>query len=100
MNPTSGKLWCIHIPGPDDLYAAPSHDVADHMAACHNKTMQEFFDRNPEKLILWGVIFNEIKARVIEWTHGADEHAEDLANFDPDEWGLNEGPSPSGKGLR
>jgi hypothetical protein len=90
MTPTTDKLWCIRIPGPDDLYAAPSHQTAEHMAAYHNATMREFFDRNPEKLTQWGVTFDEIKAQVIEWPHDADEHAEDLADFDPDEWLIGE----------
>jgi hypothetical protein len=90
MTPIPEGLWCIRIPGPNDLYAAPSKAMAEHMAACHNATMREFFDRNPEKLTQWGVTLDEIKAQVIEWTHGADEHAEDLADFDPDEWVLGE----------
>lgn len=90
MTATTGKLWCIHIPGHDDIYAAPSHEMAEHMAACHNAAMKEFFDRNPEKLSQWVLTFDECKAQVIEWTFGADEHAEDLADFDPEEWALDE----------
>jgi hypothetical protein len=90
MTPTTDKLWCIHIPGPDDLYAAPSHEMAEHMAACHNATMREFFDRNPEKLTQWGVTLDEIKAQVIEWPYDSDDHAEDLMHFDSREWGLDE----------
>ena len=99
MSPTTEKLWCIHIPGPDDLYAAPSHAVAERMAECHNKTMQEFFDKNPEKLPQWGLTVDECKAQVIEWTHGADEHAEDLADFDANEWSLDE-PAAIQKGRK
>jgi hypothetical protein len=38
----------------------------------------------------WGCVsFDEMKAQVIKWPHGADEHAEDLADFDPKEWALD-----------
>lgn len=86
MNPTTEKLWCIHIPGPDDLHAAPSHAIAERMAERHNKDMQEFFDKNPEKLSQWAVTADQCKAQVIEWPHGAEEHAEELADFDAEEW--------------
>jgi len=79
MSDTTEKLWCIYIPGPDDLHAAPSHEVAEQMAACHNAAMKEFFDRNPEKLADWALTVDQCKAQVIEWPHGADEHAENLA---------------------
>ena len=26
------KLWCIHIPGPDDLFAAPDQQTAQNKA--------------------------------------------------------------------
>ena len=91
MSQPTEKLWCIHIPGSDDLYAAPSRETAEWMAASHNAAVKKFFDHNPEKLDQWGCTFDEIKARVIEWTHGADDHAEDLAEFDPDEWPQDEG---------
>ena len=99
MTATTGKLWCIHIPGHDDIYAAPSHEMAEHMAACHNSAMKEFFDRNPEKLSQWVLTVDECKAQVIEWTFGADEHAEDLADFDPEEWALDE-PAAIQKGRK
>lgn len=92
MNSANEKLWCILIPGHYDLYAAPSHEMAEHMAACHNADMAEYFRVHPEKLEHWGVTFDEIKARVVEWTHDAEEHAEDLADFDPDEWAMKDKP--------
>ena len=88
MDSTTEKLWCIRIPGPDDLHAAPSHAMAEHMAACHDAAMKEFFDRNPEKLAAWGVTLEEIKAQVIEWPYDSDDHAEDLMHFAAHEWTL------------
>lgn len=29
----SEKLWCIHIPGPDDLHAAPDEQTAHGIGA-------------------------------------------------------------------
>jgi hypothetical protein len=86
------KLWCIRIPGPDDIYAAPNHAMAEHMAACHNEAMAEYFKAHPEKLEHWGVTLDEIKAQVIEWEHGAKEHAESLAEFKAEEWRLASTP--------
>lgn len=85
-NPTTEKLWCIHIPGPDDLHAAPSRAIAERMAERHNRDMQEFFDKSPEKLSQWALTVDQCKAQVIEWPHGADEHAEELVDFDAKEW--------------
>ena len=36
------KLWCIHIPGPDDLCAAPDQQTAQKMADKHNAAMREY----------------------------------------------------------
>jgi hypothetical protein len=80
------KLWCIRIPGPDDLYAAPDLQTAKKMADKHNAAMREYVEKN--KRLSWA---NEmITADVIEWPHDADEsHAEALLEFDPEEWGFS-----------
>lgn len=79
------KLWGIHIPGPDDLYAAPDRQTAKKMADKHNAAMREYVEKNN---LTWGV--EMITAEVIEWPHDADEsHAESLIEFDPDEWGFS-----------
>lgn len=90
MNQTTEGLWGIRIPGSDDLHAAPSHAMAEHMAACHNAAMKEYFDRHPEALVAWGVTIEESKAQVIEWPYDSDDHAEDLMHFDSREWVLHE----------
>ena len=36
------KLWIISIPGPDEIYAAPSYDVAQLMKAAHDRSMTEW----------------------------------------------------------
>jgi hypothetical protein len=97
MTEEANALWCIRIPGPDDLHASPSKAMAEHMAACHNAAMKEYFDRNPEKLAAWGVTLDEIKAQVIKWPYDSDDHAEDLMHFDSREWVLDEPASPQTK---
>ena len=81
-------LWCIHIPGPNDLHAAPSKEIAEHMATMHNQAMDQYLDANPGLRERWDTPQGTIFAEVCEWEHGADEHAEDLADFNPSEWGL------------
>ena len=81
------SLWCIYIPGPDDVYAAPSKEAAEHMAECHNTAMASYLQAHPELLDRWGVTIESIKAQVREWDHGPDEHAKELAEFNADEWG-------------
>lgn len=78
------KLWCIHIPGPDDLCAAPDQQTAQKMADKHNAAMREYIEKNKPS---WGM--EMITAEVIEWPHDADEsHAESLLEFDAEEWGF------------
>ena len=88
MSDTPEGLWCIRIPGPDDLHAAPSKAMAEHMAACHDAAMAEYFKAHPEKLEHWGVTLDEIKAQVIKWPYDSDDHAEDLMHFAAHEWVL------------
>ena len=90
MSETPEGLWCIRIPGPDDLHAAPSKAMAEYMAACHDEAMAEYFKAHPEKLEHWGVTLDEIKAQVIEWPYDSDDHAEDLMHFAASEWVLND----------
>lgn len=82
-------LWAIHIPGPGDVLAAPSKAAAEHMAAKHNDSMTSYLDAHPGLLDRLDMTLESIKAQVIEWTHGAAEHAEELADFDYTEWGIN-----------
>ena len=88
MSNTTEGLWCIRIPGPNELHAAPSRAMAEHMAACHDAAMKEFFDHNPEMLAACGVTIEEVKAQIIEWPYDPGEHAEDLMHFAAHEWAL------------
>lgn len=76
-------LWAIHIPGPDEFHAAPSKETAEHMAAMHNKAMQEYVTKNK---LTWGI--EMITALVAAWPYDAESHATALLEFDYAAWGL------------
>lgn len=79
------KLWCMHIPGPDDIYAAPDYETAKKMAEKHNAAMEQYIEKLP-----W--CKNMVTAKVIEWPgDDAASHAESLREFDPKEWGMEGG---------
>lgn len=54
------KMWAIHILGPDEIYAAPSREVADAAALVLNNQI----DRNPALRELHASV------AVIEWPWG------------------------------
>lgn len=71
---TDSTLWCMHVPGPDEVYAAPSREAAQQMCDNYNATLRRFWDRFPrckapgdeEALI----------AVVAPWPWSAEAHAE------------------------
>ena len=84
------NLWAIHIPGPDDIYAAPSQDAAKHMAEKHNAAMRGYFERHPEKAHDNWPTAESTLALVIEWPF-EDGHAEALKEFNASAWGWQGG---------
>lgn len=73
------KLWAMHVPGPDDVFAMESEAAARDAVAEHNKAVAEMglaerFGMTPE----------QVSARVIEWPHSAESHAESLASGEAD----------------
>lgn len=82
-------LWCIHIPGPDDVYAASSKDAAERMAATHNATMLGLIARNP--LTENDPPVAAMMAVVTPWPWSEKSHADDLAKN-----GLQPRPLPPG----
>lgn len=77
------ELWAIHISGADEYHAAPDKESAKHMADRHIAAMQEYITKNN---LDWAA--ESITATVVEWPHNAEEHAEELAEFDYAGWGL------------
>lgn len=66
---TQVARWCVHIPGPDDLYPMRSRENADRLAAEHNETVV------PGLVAKWRENPNyprpeAITAVVIPWPHG------------------------------
>lgn len=86
-------LYALFVPGPDEYHAAPSKDLADYMAAQHNAAMAEFFEKNPDYLKRWDTTPEQLQAVVREWPFDADEHTEQLAEFDYSGWGLTPPPA-------
>lgn len=76
LTETAETLWCVHIPGPDDLYAAASREAADEHAAALNKAIQRFWERNPRTENDSSV--ESMTAVVIPWPGDAASHAKDV----------------------
>ncbi len=69
-------LWCLHIPGPDDVFAAPDRERAERWVAEHNAWLDRMFW---EGGIEFGGNWPERHDAVcIEWPWSSERHAEDL----------------------
>lgn len=86
---TQPKLWIISIPGPDDIYAAPSYEVAQLMKASHDKSMTEWLAGMNAKGEMLRIRAEDMMA-VIEECDDAELHAELLAEFKHSDWGITE----------
>jgi len=65
------ELWCVHIIGPDDLYAAPSKEEAEERVAAQNDWIN-----NDPKLRESG-----IQAEVLIWPYTSESHTESLTHW-------------------
>lgn len=65
-------LWCVHILGPDDVLAAPSHDAAAVHARELNKASHGRAN-SPNDILCF--------AYAAPWPHGADMHAEEVKKW-------------------
>ena len=83
------KLWIITIPGPDDIYAAPSYEVAQLMKASHDKSMTELLAGMNAKGEMLRIRAEDMMA-VIEEFDDAEEHAELMEEFSYADWGITE----------
>jgi hypothetical protein len=93
------KLWAIHIPGPDDLHAAPSEAAAHHMAAKNNAAMTEYLEKHPELVEPpFGLLRESVMTTVVEWDGTAESHANWLKGFDYAGWGLEAPAATHSKG--
>ncbi len=64
-------LWCVHILGPDDVLAAPSHDAA----VVHARELNKAVHARPavDDVLCF--------AYAAPWPHSKDEHAEAVKNW-------------------
>lgn len=72
------ELWCIRIPGPDDLFAMESKEAAEIAAVEHNKFISGWYETQIElKRELMPSLGNML-AVVERWPWSAGSHAADL----------------------
>ena len=83
------KLWIVRIPGPDDIYAAPSHKVAMLIKASHEKAMTEWLAKQHANQQMLYVTADDVLA-VVEEFDDADIHAEMLKEFKYEDFGIAE----------
>ena len=67
-------LWCVHLVGPDDVWAMPSKAAAEAEAARTNEAIA-IEDAKHVGDPHWP----HARAIVIPWPYSADRHAEELA---------------------
>ena len=83
------KLYCIRIPGPDDVYAAPSRKVAELMKKESDATTRELLAEMHAKGVMLYLSLDNCLA-VIEEIEDPQEHAELLEEFKFEDWGITE----------
>lgn len=73
-------LWCIRIPGPDDLYAQPDHAAAVTAAERHNAAVRQYLDKQYAKRTRDDLDPQDdaLMAVVEPWPWSAKSHAEAL----------------------
>lgn len=80
-------LWSIYIGGMDEYHAAPSESAAKHMADKHNAAITQWYADCPDETGFRPPL-DVALAKVEVWPFDAEEHAEDLLEFDYAGWGL------------
>lgn len=65
--------WCVHILGPDDVIAAPTHEAAVERAHELNISIHDR-DHEPNDLLCF--------AYAAPWPHDKESHAENLKDWD------------------
>lgn len=71
-------LWCIRIPGPDDIFAKASKEVAEREAAEHNQWLNEWYPKQTELKRELLPALEQMHAVVEPWPYSAKAHAENL----------------------
>lgn len=79
MTEETQELWCVHVPGPDDVYAAVSRDAAEEHADALNVAMARFNDRHPRTEN--DPSEESMVAVVVRWPWDAESHAADVRKW-------------------
>lgn len=72
------ELWCIRIPGPDDIFAKGSKADAEAAANEHNKWLEEWYPVQTELKRELLPTLEQMKAFVEPWPYSSRDHAESL----------------------
>lgn len=67
------QLWCVHILGPDDLYAAPSEAEARRAVA--------YMESHWNKIEPDAEVNRMVRFEAIPWPHAPESHAKDVGRF-------------------
>ena len=67
------KLWCVHIVGPDDVYAAPSEVEARRAVG--------YMEAHWKKIEPDSEVNRMVRFEAIPWPHSAESHAKDVGRF-------------------
>ena len=86
---TTEKLYAISIPGPGEIFAAPSHKVALLMKEKSDKSTREWLAAMHAKGEMVYLSLDDCLA-VVEEIEDPEEHAELLLEFNFEEWGITE----------
>ncbi|WP_343638957.1 hypothetical protein [Roseateles sp.] len=90
-------LYAVHIPGPDELFAAPSLEEAERVAAAYNAAWRVTYagmqanSSCPEAM----PSIESTLMRVVRWPHSEPGHKIDVMKWCPEEWGVAPTPEPS-----
>lgn len=66
-------LWCVHVLGPDDVIAAPTHAAAAQHAKELNTTLHDNHANPPGDVLCF--------AYAAPWPHTPETHSHDLENW-------------------
>lgn len=76
---TNETLWCVHIPGPDDLYAAVNRGEAQRHADALNRAIRRYFEQNPRTEN--DASEESMTALVIPWPWDTESHTRDAIRW-------------------
>lgn len=92
----STPLWCLHIPGPDDLHAAPSNEEAVKAAAAYNAYMRSYWEKRAAGLTAEQIdhypAIESYLAHVVPWPWEPAGHAESVKDWKLADWLPKGGP--------